>query len=1006
MERIRRISPWLIFVVYTLVVVATSRLLVYFSLPNELMTFLLVPILLVGVVHPRRVHWAMALVMFIGALLVIYRSSQFTWIPVSINAASIITMLAVIEILRMVYIRRNQAETLLKTQRDLATALGSMNSLNKALDKILEAACSIEGIDAGGIRLVDQVTGDAVLTAYHGQLSAQIIENLSHLPSTLSQIQTLTDGHPVYQPYSSFLSAMGSTLDPSGNLRAAAIIPVLEQGKIIAALILASHTLDKIPNTSQQALETIAAQVGDVIARIRGETAVQESQKNFQSVFDTLDDFLFIINEGGTILHYNPIVINRLGYSAEELNQMNLLDLRPPDLRENASQAFVEILAGERTTCQCPLYKKDGSLIPVETRVVRGRWNNQEVLFAISRDITEREQAEAALQKSEELFRTVIENQGEGLAIVDRDENFSFANPAADIIFGVPPGSLAGRNLREFVSPDQINIVLDETQKRLKGERSSYELNILRPDAESRSILITVTPRIDKGGTFNGSFGIFRDITERKAAEEALRESEQRFRNLIEQSQDSIALIDEMGFVIEWNQANEQLTGLKRENAVGKPYWDVLFNLTLPDKSQTRYEQLKNMVLTGVKSGEGSFLYLPMETIYHGADGVKRVTTQTIFPIKTQMGYQIGVISHDITERKKIEEELRRANNELTHWLLELEARNKETMLLKEMGDLLHSCHEVEEAYQVFDQLIQQLFPNTSGTLYTFLNSENSLEAVTVWGDALDGNQPINKDDCWGLRRGQVHRVDDPRRGMLCPHVHLSGACSSVCVPLVAQSETIGLLHIQFWEANRPEGLDQKSWMDSLESLAVTMADQVGMALANLKMHRLLNDQINHDTLTGLFNRKYIEETLQREVHRVVRQKGQLGIMLLDLDHLTEINVLFGQATGNEVLVTFAGLLNDLIKPGEIPCRYGGDIFALLLPDATIQETCQRAEEVCKATKNMVIEIMGRSIGPITLSVGVAAFPDHGQESEFILQSAELALTLAKAEGHDRVKVL
>jgi diguanylate cyclase (GGDEF)-like protein len=432
----------------------------------------------------------------------------------------------------------------------------------------------------------------------------------------------------------------------------------------------------------------------------------------------------------------------------------------------------------------------------------------------------------------------------------------------------------------------------------------------------------------------------------------------------------------------------------------------VLFNLTLPDKSQTRYEQLKNMILTGVKSGEGAFLYQPMETVYHSNNGVRRVTTQTIFPIKTQKGYQIGGISHDITERIKIEEELRRANAELTRWLSELEVRNKETMLLKEMGDLLHSCHEVEEAYQVFDQLIQQLFPDTSGVLYTFLNSENSLEAVTIWGDPEDGNQPIHKDDCWGLRRGQVHRVDDPRRGMLCPHVHLSGASSSLCVPLVAQSETIGMFHIHFWEVNRPEGVDQKSWMDSLESLAVTMADQVGMALANLKMHRLLNEQVNHDTLTGLFNRKYIEETLQREIHRVIRQNGQLGIMLLDLDHLTDINALFGQATGNEVLVTFADLLKNLKKPCEIPCRYGGDIFALLLPDSTIEETRQRAEEVRLATKNLAIDIMGKSVGPVTLSVGAAAFPDHGREGETILQSAESALTLAKAEGHDRVKVL
>jgi PAS domain S-box-containing protein len=300
--------------------------------------------------------------------------------------------------------------------------------------------------------------------------------------------------------------------------------------------------------------------------------------------------------------------------------------------------------------------------------------------------------------------------------------------------------------------------------ERLRGERSSYEMEILRPDGEARRLLTTFTPRYDKHDEFNGSFGIFSDITERARSEDALRASEQKFRNLIEQSYDGIVLIDENGMVIEWNQAMEQITGLERRQAFGQAYWDVLCNLTQEDASPERREEMRQIILSSLRSGEGVFLYHPTEASYHNTYGETRITTQTIFPIRTQKGFQIGGISHDITERKRIEEKLRQTNEQLNKWLNELEAHNQETSLLKEMGDLLQSCHEVEEAYQVFDQFIRQLFPSTGGVLYVFEEAAGSLEAVSTWGEKFEETLQINREDCWALRRGRPHRVDNPQK--------------------------------------------------------------------------------------------------------------------------------------------------------------------------------------------------------------------------------------------------
>jgi diguanylate cyclase (GGDEF)-like protein/PAS domain S-box-containing protein len=966
------------------------------------MILLTAPIFFIGIGHSTRVHRWMIMILAIAAIWVEINLSENIYNSLITTVTLIVTVLIVVELLRGFDARRNQAESMLETQRDLAAALGSMDSVDKALSKILDTICNMEGLDSGGIHLVDPATGDYHLAVHRG-VSSALAKSVDFFAKDSHQARQISAGHPIYQTYANLVPMFILNVPPDEGLRAAAILPVMYQGKLIAALLIGSHSMDRIPSTTRHALEVISAQVGDVIARIRAEEASQESRINFQSFFDTLDDFLFILNQDGQILHCNPLVARRLGYSAEELTRMNLVDLHPPEQKEEVKSIFANMLAGECNFCPIPLMTKNGDKIPVETKAVRGRWNNQDVLFGISRDISERIQAEEALRQNEELYRSLIESQGEGLAIVDQDENFIFANPASDHIFGLSTGSLVGHNLGEFVQASQFELIRTETAKRLRGERSSYEMEIHRPDGEIRNLLTTVTPRYDKNGEFTGSFGIFSDITERARAEEALRASEQKFRNLIEQSHDGIVLIDESGMVIEWNQAMEQITGLERQIVFGQPSWDVLGGLTPENASPDRREELKQAILSSLQSGEGIFLYHPAEATYYNTRGETRVTTQTIFPIRTQKGFQIGGISHDITERKRIEEKLSQTNEQLTKWLNELEAHNQETSLLKEMGDLLQSCHEIEEAYQVFDQFIRQLFPATGGALYVFEETAGNLEAVSTWGEKFEETAQINREDCWALRRGRPHRVDDPQKGLLCPHVQISARHSSLCVPMVAQSESIGLLHIYFSHDAAPEGINYADWLNNHENLAITLADQIGMALANLKMHKILSEQVNHDPLTGLFNQKYFLESLQREIHRSIRREGVLSLLIVELDHLTEINTLYGQDARNELLIAGAKFLEGHVRPGEIACRYHGNIFGLILPDVSCEAASLRAGDLLDEYKLLHFIYQDKEIEPLSLFIGISTYPELGKDSESLLQTAETALKLAKDGGHDRV---
>ena len=174
---------------------------------------------------------------------------------------------------------------------------------------------------------------------------------------------------------------------------------------------------------------------------------------------------------------------------------------------------------------------------------------------------------------------------------------------------------------------------------------------------------------------------------------------------------------------------------------------------------------------------------------------------------------------------------------------------------------------------------------------------------------------------------------------------------------------------------------------------------------ALLKSQALLREQSVRDHLTGLFNRRYMEETLERELRRASRKQLSLGIIMLDLDNLKQFNDTWGHAAGDEILGALGNLLLRQVRGEDIACRYGGDEFILILPDASQQVTRERAELICEHAKQFHLQFDGQSLAAVTLSLGVAVFPEHGVTSTGILRAVDTALYCAKHEGRDRVAV-
>lgn len=353
--------------------------------------------------------------------------------------------------------RRRRVRELLELQFALGQRLSEEQSLERALQDCLDSAIHIAELDCGGIYLVDEERQEIRLAASSG-LSQAFVASARAYPLVSEQGRLLRDGHAVYRPYYELtLPQTPATL--AEGLRAIAIIPIFHEGALVSALNVASRHDDDIAAADRVALETIAAQMGSNIARLRRETALRVRELEMRAIFDYIDDFLFVLDERGAILRVNAPVVRRLGYASEELVGQPVALVHPADRREEALGVVADMLAGRRATCPVPLCAKDGTLIPVETRVTRMALGDRELLIGVSHDISERIQAEETLKQSEERYRMLAEAVGQVVWTTDLAGRFTYVSPIISEASNFEgPHNLVGKLFRDFLTPASADL--------------------------------------------------------------------------------------------------------------------------------------------------------------------------------------------------------------------------------------------------------------------------------------------------------------------------------------------------------------------------------------------------------------------------------------------------------------------------------------------------------------------------------------------------------------------
>lgn len=335
------------------------------------------------------------------------------------------------------------------------------------------------------------------------------------------------------------------------------------------------------------------------------------------------------------------------------------------------------------------------------------------------------------------------------------------------------------------------------------------------------------------------------------------------------------------------------------------------------------------------------------------------------------------------------------SKNELQHSYHKLEIREHEAELINKLNDALQICNTSEEAYLRIALYAAQLFPELSGALAVLGKEEKTLETVQQWGDERLIKPFFSPEDCFAIRGGNMTVIEDLTKDIPCSHYVANPSGSQICIPLIVQGNTIGSIFIY----------SNKARVIAKKELALTFANSIKLSLSNLKLRELLQESSIRDHLTGLFNRRYLDESLPKEIERSIRKKTKLYVAMLDLDNFKNFNDSYGHEAGDIVLKNVGSLLLRRIRATDVACRFGGEEFFIYFVDISLENVVNRLQELSSEIKNSVLIFNKNRLPPVTVSIGIAVAPEQGSNASDILLAADQALYKAKREGRDRIVV-
>lgn len=721
------------------------------------------------------------------------------------------------------------------------------------------------------------------------------------------------------------------------------------------------------------------------LAGENGECAPVGVRHLVSAVIEDMPDGVVLVDMEGKLAYVNKACERLLGYDARELIGKSALDLPTYSAskdRDRARETLKKVIrGGAAEPVDMAVVRKDGVEIPVNfaASVIGDAQGNPSFLVAVIRDITERKRAEEALRESEEQYSALIGSMTDAV-LKFTDGQITWCNEAVVDVYGYKPEELVGKGV-SFLQPLDTDPV--EFNKRIVssmrvGGWFRDVARVRRKDGSIVDVEYTISQvKRTRGEDSMELVAVARDIGERRHMEEALRESEEISRGMLDTAATGIYLLQDGRFKYV-NRLFEEISGYTASEVEGIRSLDYVHP---DDRADVRGRAID--VLRGKSSEPYEFRLIRKDgdTIWV----LDRVTSITYRGKRAVL----GTIT-DITERKRIESEVLDYTSQI-ETLFGIGTVVSRTLDLPELLDsVLERVLAVmeTEAGGVFlvdketGDLVLRAYRGASAEFAGKVEGLRLGEGFTR--HAALSRKPLIVEDVAGDRRlARMGALDE-------------GIRSLAAVPIIAKDEVLGVMGVA--------SLEPRQFPERDVRLLVAIASQLGMAIENAQLYERAMTLAFTDGLTGLYNRRYLMEQIEREFTRSERNKASLSLVMIDLDGLKGINDGFGHHEGDAVLKLVGGIIKANIRASDVAARWGGDEFMLLAPDTNSRGARRLGERIrCQVERNRPV-IKGEEV-PVSISIGIACCPGHAVDVAQLLQRVDEAMYCAKGSGRNQLCV-
>jgi diguanylate cyclase (GGDEF)-like protein/PAS domain S-box-containing protein len=805
----------------------------------------------------------------------------------------------------------------------------------------------------------------------------------------------------------------------------------------------------------------------EIDERKKTEAALRASEERFRSLVETTSDWVWEIDRNAVYTYASPKVKALLGYEPEEVIGKKPFDFMPPDEAQRVAKLTDDIVKSQKPFAGLENINlcKDGRQVVLETSGVPIFDGEGKLLSyrGIDRDITGRKQTEEKVRESEKKYRNILESMEDAYFELDLCGNMTFFNHAAHRTLKCLPDELLGMNYQRCTNPEAANRMFEIFHEIYETEKPAkvVDFEIVRKDGVIITIEMSASLMCDHKGQPIGFRCLAHDITERKRAEEALREREERYRSILELAPDSI-IISRIadGRYLQVNNAFCQHTGYTPEEAIGRTGFDLHIFVNPDDRERL----IKAVRQHGRADG--------LEMQFRAKDGTILDDLVSAIPIRFQGEDCQLVIAKNINALKKTQEALRESEQKYRTILQTMEEGYYEVDLRGNVifcNDAVCRHHQrsreellsinnreymtpemAKKTFAIFNKVYRTGIPaqfidieiiRKDGTIAMLEESVSLLrnaagEPIGFYGVSRDRTAQKQAEEALRLSEEKYRTIiENIEDGYY--EVDLAGNFTFVndaaCrIQGYIRDEMIGMNNREYMDEKTAQKVykifntvlrtgksttishwqifrKDKSRRD-VESSVSLMRDASGNPkgfrgvirdiTARKQAEEELQYRATHDLLTDLPNRLLFSDRLSLALTHAQRNHKKLAVMLLDLDYFKDVNDTMGHSAGDRLLRVVGNRLTELLRSGDTVARVGGDEFLLLLSEiGGIVDANTIAQKILEAFRRPFI-LDDREI-VLTTSIGVAIFPDDGDNDDILVKYADVAMYRAKDKGRD-----